>query len=63
VNGAGRLPGAPDVDGARKRHPAAVITESRPGYEARLPDGTRLAAMTIEGLESKIRTATRKPGQ
>jgi hypothetical protein len=54
------LPGRPDLEGARRRHPAAVITESRPGYKAELPDGTKLAAMTIEGLESKIRTATGK---
>jgi hypothetical protein len=54
------LPGAPDVDGARKRFPAAEITEQKPGYEAVLPDQRRLAAMTIEGLESKLRTAMRK---
>lgn len=54
------LPGAPDLDGARKRHPAAVITACQPGYEAELPDGTKVAAMTLEGLESKLRRLTGK---
>jgi hypothetical protein len=52
------LPGAPDLDGARKRHPACLIEEGNPGYTARLPDRTILAAMTLEALEGKIRRAT-----
>lgn len=54
------LPGRPDLEGARERFPAAAITELNPGYRAELPDRTVLVAQSIEGLESKLRTATGK---
>ena len=60
MSGPDRLPGTPDLDGARKRHPGCRIEESDPGYEAKLPDGTMLAAMTLEALEGKIRRVCRK---
>lgn len=56
-------PGAPGLDGARKRHPACLFRELHPGYEAKLPDGTVLAAMTPVGLERKIRTAAGKKAE
>jgi hypothetical protein len=54
------LPSRPDLEGAKKRFPAAEFTELNPGYRAELPDGRVLVAQTIEGLESKLRTATGK---
>jgi hypothetical protein len=52
------LPGQPDLEGARKRFPAAEFAELNPGYRAKLPDGRVLVAQSVEGLESKLRVAT-----
>ena len=57
------LPGQPDLEGARKRFPAAVFAELNPGYRAKLPDGRVLMAQSVEGLESKLRVATGKSGK